>query len=48
MNRRIGAVVAAAVIIVFVAFIIYDISGDRLFSDKPVTTVVSTEEAPAP
>lgn len=39
---------AAAVIIVFVAFIIYDISGDRLFADKPVTTVVSTEEAPAP
>jgi hypothetical protein len=48
MNRRIGAVVAAAVIIVFVAFIIYDISGDRLFADKVETTIVTTEEAPAP
>jgi hypothetical protein len=46
MNRRIGAVVAAAVIIVFVAFIIYDISGDRLFADKAATTTVSTVEPP--
>jgi hypothetical protein len=47
MNRRIGAVVAAAVIIVFVAFIIYDMSGDKLFADKTDATIVNNVEAPA-
>jgi WD40 repeat protein len=41
MNRRIGAIVAAAVIIVFVAFIVYDITSGNLFTDKP--TMVTGE-----
>jgi hypothetical protein len=48
MNRRIGAIAAAAVIVIFAGFIIYDIIGGSLFSDKPVTVTVPAEEYPEP
>jgi hypothetical protein len=44
MNRRFGAIAAIVLIIAFVAFIVYDISTESLFTDRdPVETTISID-----
>lgn len=48
MNRRIGAILAAVIIVIFMGFIVYDIIGGSLFTDRPEELPAYVEEAPEP